>query len=288
MGPRNAEAVLAIHAACIEAGEPAPLDEAALLLLRDPRAIGSVWLAGTSGILDAPTPEDAAGFAWRRDGVLDLAVSPAARSHGIGAGLLAAAAAEKGRLTAWSHGGHPAAAALAAHHDFRRTRDLWVMRRPASTPLPPLPVSRTVVRGFRPEDADELLRVNAAAFASHPEQGAMSAEDLAVRMAEPWFDPDGLLVAEDPDGGGLLGFHWTKVAQPTVGEVYVVGVSPAAQGRGVGRLLTLAGLHHLLGRRVEEIELYVESDNAPAIAVYSGLGFTHATADTHVQYTRTD
>ena len=85
-----------------------------------------------------------------------------------------------------------------------------------------------VYMDVRPEDADELLRVNAAAFASHPEQGAMSAEDLAVRMAEPWFDPDGLLVAEDPDGGGLLGFHWTKVAQPTVGEVYVGGVSPAA------------------------------------------------------------
>ena len=57
-------------------------------------------------------------------------------------------------------------------------------------------------------------------------------------------------------------------------------------GRGLGRLLTLAGLHHLEGLGVEEVLLYVESDNAPAVAVYSRLGFEHAPADTHVQYRR--
>ena len=56
--------------------------------------------------------------------------------------------------------------------------------------------------------------------------------------------------------------------------MYVVGIDPAAQGRGLGKLLTLAGLHHLAGLGVAEVLLYVESDNAPAVAVYSGLGFT--------------
>ena len=40
------------------------------------------------------------------------------------------------------------------------------------------------------------------------------------------------------------------------------------------------------GLGVDEVLLYVESDNAPAVAVYSGLGFAHADADTHVQYRR--
>jgi mycothiol synthase len=113
-------------------------------------------------------------------------------------------------------------------------------------------------------------------------------------MAEPWFDPEGFFVAEArADGAGaaagdLLGFHWTKVhpGEPPHGEVYVVGVSPRAQGLGLGRLLTLTGLHHLAARGLREVVLYVESDNAPAIAVYSRLGFTHADADTHVMYRR--
>ena len=43
---------------------------------------------------------------------------------------------------------------------------------------------------------------------------------------------------------------------------------------------------HLRDRGVREVILYVEADNAPAIAVYSGLGFTHADEDTDVQYAR--
>ena len=110
----------------------------------------------------------------------------------------------------------------------------------------------------------------------------MDAANLAERMAEPWFDPAGLLVADA--GGGLLGFHWTKQHSDALGEVYVVAVDPAAQGRGLGRALTAAGLAHLAALGVREIILYVESDNAPAIATYSKLGFAHT--ETHVQYSR--
>ena len=160
------------------------------------------------------------------------------------------------------------------------------MRRPTSLPLPDLVVpSGVTVRGYRDSDAADVVAVNAAAFAHHPEQGAMDLDNLARRMAEPWFDPAGLLLAVD-DGGELLGFHWTKQHDEQTGEVYVVGVRPTAQGRGLGRLLTVAGLQHLASRGVAEVILYVESDNAPARHVYEGLGFSHAPADTHVQYRR--
>ncbi len=143
-------------------------------------------------------------------------------------------------------------------------------------------VEGVTIRGYRPADADEVLRVNATAFAHHPEQGSMDAANLAERMAEPWFDPAGLLVADA--GDGLLGFHWTKQHSADLGEVYVVAVDPAAQGRGLGRALTAAGLAHLDSLGVRRIILYVESDNAPAIATYSRLGFDHT--ETHVQYSR--
>ena len=64
-----------------------------------------------------------------------------------------------------------------------------------------------------------------------------------------------------------------------------MAVAPEAQGRGLGKSLTLAGLHHLAG--VDEVLLYVESDNLPALAMYERLGFSHASDDTHVQYRST-
>jgi mycothiol synthase len=222
------------------------------------------------------------GFALLRGGDLDLAVAPEARGHGIGSALAAAAlAVAPPQVTAWSHADHPAAAALAQRLGFVAARALWVMAR-ASSPIDVPDVAGVTIRGYRDTDADEVVRVNAAAFAHHPEQGSMDAANLADRMAEPWFDPAGLLVADA--GAGLLGFHWTKQHSDALGEVYVVAVDPAAQGRGLGKALTAAGLAHLEQLGVRRIILYVESDNAPAIATYTGLGFGHES--THVQYAR--
>ena len=273
-----AAVVDAVRLAAAEAGDHDPLDEAILLRLRHRGISGArLWTVG----------ED--GFALLHDDNLDLAVHPRARGRGLGAALLAAAltGADEGRpLDAWSHGNHPAAARLARRFGFRRVRDLWVMRRDATRGLPEAPAVPGVrVRTFRAGDGIDLLRVNAAAFADHPEQGHLDAGGLAERMAEPWFDPAGLLVAEDAEDR-MLGFHWTKQHSADVGEVYVVGVAPEAQGRGLGRLLTVAGLRHLSGLGVREILLYVEADNTPAIRMYERFGFTHEEADTHVMYRR--
>ncbi len=257
-----------------------PLDEAALLRLRHHGLEGSaLWVAGSEG------------FAWLHDGALDLVVSPSSRGRGLGGRLAAAAVPPSGSLTAWSHGNHPAAAALAPRFGLRPVRDLWVMRRSLSD-LPPLADvvedSPVDVRPFRVGvDEDAFLAVNAAAFAHHPEQGGMTRADLDARVAEPWFDPAGFFLAWR--GDELLGYHWTKVhADPAgdFGEVYVVGIAPTAQGGGLGRLLTLTGLHHLASRGLSQVILYVEADNAPAVAVYERLGFTHAASDTHVMYAR--
>jgi mycothiol synthase len=273
-GDAWAEVVAAVRAACRGEDGQDPLDEAAQLRLKHHGLDGSeLWLAGDEG------------FALAHDGGVDLAVAPAARRRGLGGELATAAFAGDGPVTAWSHGDHPAARVLADRHGLRRARELWVMRLPAAAVLPELVVpDGTTIRGYRPEDEAEVLRVNAAAFAHHPEQGSMNSADLAARMAEDWYDPAGLLVADT--GEGLSGFHWTKRHDARLGEVYVVAIDPAAQGRGLGKVLTLAGLHHLRDAGLSEVLLYVESDNAPAVRVYSGLGFDHADQDTHVQYRR--
>jgi mycothiol synthase len=160
------------------------------------------------------------------------------------------------------------------------------MRRPLGEPLaePVLPAGRTL-RSFVPgQDEDAWLALNARAFAKHPEQGGWTPHDLEWREREPWFDPAGFFIAEKD--GVMTGFHWTKVhpgvpgtAGPGLGEVYVVGVDPAEQGSGLGRALTLAGLHHLRDRGTAEAMLYVDEANVAAIRMYEALGFTRATVD---------
>lgn len=226
----------------------------------------------------------------------ELAVDPEARLRGAGRALVEQLLEQTpdGRLRLWAHGDSAAAAALARGLGFARTRVLLQMRRSLQDPLPPprLP-DGVVVRTFVPEqDEDAWLRVNARAFADHPEQGRWRRPELDLRLAEPWFDPAGFFLAERD--GVLVGFHWTKVHGGTgepgthghepIGEVYVVGVDPAEQGRGLGPALTLVGLHSLRDRGLNEVLLYVDESNRAAVGTYERLGF--AVAATDVCYAR--
>jgi mycothiol synthase len=193
----------------------------------------------------------------------------------------------------WAHGEHPAATAMAASMGFRHSRSLWQMRRSLYAPLPePVLPDGVTVRAFVPGQDDEAwVRLNALAFRGHPEQGGWTLDELHRRMREPWFDPAGFFLAFR--GDRLVGFHWTKVhgsavprdhaaydasrnrhGHDLIGEVYVVGVDPEEQGNGLGRALTLVGLRHLRHLGLPDAMLYVDADNAAAIAVYKRLGFT--------------
>ena len=213
---------------------------------------------------------------------------PDARRRGIGTELVRTGlAAGKPETRIWAHGDLPAARALASTLGLTPVRELLQMRRaladlpPAVSDLPAPPAAGThSVRTYAgPEDDAELLRVNNAAFSWHPEQGGWTVADIDERRAESWFDPAGLFLAFE--GSRLLGFHWTKVHNAGLGEVYIVGVDPAAQGRGLGAELTLLGLHHLAERLGSEAEvtLYVEGNNTAAVKTYRRLGFVVYSAD---------
>lgn len=223
----------------------------------------------------------------------ELVVHPRARRRGIGAALIRAALAKTGASNRfWAHGTLEPARATASALGLAPVRELMQMRRslrdlPDTVPSVPGVQIRTY--SGTADDA-ELLRVNNAAFAYHPEQGGWTDVELAERRAEPWFDPAGLFLAFDDSasgqGGRLLGFHWTKVHlnRPGLGEVYVVGVDPSAQGRGLGQALTAVGIEWLARRLADATDptvmLYVESDNVAAVRTYQRLGFTTHSVDT--------
>ena len=209
----------------------------------------------------------------------EVVVHPDARRRGIGSQLIRAGLAAGGPGTrVWAHGNLQPAEATAAALGLAAVRELLQMRRPLSGLPSGTGWDDVLLRTYtgRVDDA-ELLRVNNSAFSWHPEQGGWTEADIAERRGEPWFDPDGLFLAFDADGDSrkLLGFHWTKVHGPTLGEVYVVGVDPDAQGRGLGATLTLAGLRYLAERLGSdaEVTLYVEADNSAAVKTYRRLGF---------------
>jgi mycothiol synthase len=209
-----------------------------------------------------------------------LVVAPHARRRGVGTVLLNALLDEApSRLQVWAVGDTAAARALAARAGLLRARELWVMTRPLTEPLPePRLPDGVRLRTFVPgQDEEAWLAVNARAFASHPEQGSLTADDLAQRMAEPWFDPAGFFLAEA--GSTLLGFHWTKQHPDHLGEVYVLGVDPGSGGHGLGKALLDTGLTHLRARGNTTVELYVEGDHERAVALYRGRGFTRASRD---------
>ena len=181
----------------------------------------------------------------------------------------------------------PLAEATADLAGFPERRDLLQLRRPLPLPAddpnrwgPSLPL-RPITPGGPDEDA--WVRTNNRAFASHPDQGRETLATFHARMAEPWFDPSGFLVADDPTRPGeLAGFCWTKVhlpanGDPMLGEIYVIGVDPSHRGAGLGPAFVIAGLDHLAGRGITTAVLYVDADNEPAVRLYDRLGFaTHA------------
>jgi mycothiol synthase len=67
--------------------------------------------------------------------------------------------------------------------------------------------------------------------------------------------------------------------------VYVVGVDPSAQGLGLGKVLTLAGLHHLKSLGLPAVMLYADESNTPATALYDKLGFAHWSTDAMYRFT---
>jgi mycothiol synthase len=213
----------------------------------------------------------------------ELVVHPGHRGRGYGRRLGQELLNTSGkRLRMWAHGGHPGARHLAQLLGLTLFREQRQLRRPlngvagAEVTLPPGVTVRTFEPG--PDDA-AWLALNAEAFAHHPEQGGLTQRDLDDRKAEPWFDPAGFFLAERD--GRLVGFHWTKVhSAEQLGEVYVLGVAPGEQGGGLGRALTMLGLRHLArDRGLSTAMLYVDADNAPAMAVYERLGFTTHEAD---------
>jgi mycothiol synthase len=142
-------------------------------------------------------------------------------------------------------------------------------REPPESAVPPLPDGLRLRPLAVPSELESWLTLNRRAFAAHPTQRRWTRADVERRIAEPWFDPQGFLVAEAR--GHLVATCWVKPQGHGLGELYVVAVDPSHQGLGLGRVVACAGLRHLAAHTAF---LYVAGHNEAALRLYTGLGFT--------------
>ncbi len=183
---------------------------------------------------------------------------------------------------AWHH-------SLAGELELEPKRSLYQMR----SPLPIAP-DRTKhedrTRAIDPgTDTEALLAINNRAFSYHPDQSDQKIDDLHAAFSAPSFRPASVRILDpqpdDPRASAnpMVGFCWTKIhperpGREALGEIYVIAVDPEYHGEGHGIGLTTAGLRWLTDQGLRRAMLYVESDNAAAVATYRKLGFTiHAT-----------
>ncbi len=245
------------------------------------RPVGSVLISHVDGRVEARLSDrpdlSPALAAWRSadgdwtvdDEAQELSAEELTRL--LGHLCEACAHAGSGRISWWARRAGAGTDRAAAAVGMQPDREVHQLRRS-------LPLAESVeleTRPFRPGvDDDAWLEVNNTSFRWHEDQGGWTHEDLRQRLEAPWFDPAGFLIHERD--GDIAGFCWTKVhlaAGPPLGEIYVIGVDPSFQGRGLGRALTLAGLDHLARMGITVAMLFVEADNVPALCLYRHLGF---------------
>ncbi len=114
-------------------------------------------------------------------------------------------------------------------------------------------------------------------------------------------EPPDLAVLEDPEGaiiatGGMIWFALLAddvvgtcavlPHEPGVLELAKMAVAPAAQGRGVGRLLGEQAIVFARDTGARSLMLLTNSRLAPAIHLYKALGFVHAPMPPGVEYQR--
>ena len=245
-----------------------PLGETKFVDFRE-RGLGAGFIAEADGLVIgyAHLLRHVASDAWE----LEMAVHPKHRDIQTVEGLLEAARPHtEGRLLWWVFG--PEAISLAEQAGTEVLRELHKLRG-ALPPAQDVSLPDWVeVREFRPGiDDDAWLKTNNAAFEGHLENGSWTADDLNERVGRDWFDAEGFRLAWADDR--LAGFCWTKRHSAEVGEIYVIGVHPDYQARGLGRAIVIEAMHYLAGAGSKTCILYVDTSNQSALELYRSLGF---------------
>ena len=161
---------------------------------------------------------------------------------------------------------------LVAQLGFVHVRTHWHMRRESREPTGAKAPPGCWLRLMVPGEVGVLADLQNAVFAGSWGYAPNTQEQIRYRVFDLYPQPDEVIVLEE--AGALVAYCWThQQGEGRVGVVGMMGVRPTYRGRGLGGVVTGAGVDHLLARGSGGVELTVDSENLPAVRTYEALGF---------------
>jgi len=139
-----------------------------------------------------------------------------------------------------------------------------------------LPDGFTVRTMLGLDEVPELTYLQNEAFKSHFGYSPNTEDEIKASLLATGAGVDHVVMIHDSHEQ-LVAYCWTATSNrngSSIGRIGMTGVLPSARKIGLGRAIAEAGFNHLVRRRVGSIELDVDSDNVPAIRIYSSLGFS--------------
>jgi mycothiol synthase len=125
------------------------------------------------------------------------------------------------------------------------------------------------------DEVPELTYIQNEAFKEHFGYSPNAEDEIIAHLLAGNSSPDNIVMIHDVHEQ-LVAYCWTFIYERDglkIGRIGMMGVLPTTRKKGLGRAIAEAGFNHLVRQKVSSIELDVDSENAPAIHVYSSLGF---------------
>jgi mycothiol synthase len=133
-------------------------------------------------------------------------------------------------------------------------------------------------RPLQPGEEERLTQLQNRSFTGSWGYNANTVEGIIYRIHLPNCSPEDIILAFDSDKP--VGYCWTRInfwknktPGGGAGRIYMLGVDPDYQGRGLGRQLLLVGLSYLKRKGLRVVELTVDNENKVACVLYKSVGF---------------
>jgi polyphosphate kinase len=128
-------------------------------------------------------------------------------------------------------------------------------------------------RSLHHDEEDKLVHLQNRSFSGTWGYNLNTREDILRRLQHPHCSIRDVIAAFDQ--GKPTAYCWTRLdpKKKGYGRIYMLGVDPDHQGRGMGKEVLMAGLSDLKTKGVRLVELTVDHENKAARALYRSVGF---------------